>query len=139
MSSIFETHRGSVDAYLKAFPRVPGQVGALFAIDEIPVGLDLFEDEKILASLFPKLLRSYALDALDPPVGQTPTLRGQDQRRSAELFVNAIVDSAADAKRFPAVGLGESIRLESGGLVAAALAVNQTLVHLAAFDLAARS
>jgi hypothetical protein len=94
MSNMFDVHRASVDEYLKAFPRVGGQVGAVFAIDETPVGLDLFEDEKIFGSLFPKLLRSYALDAVEAPVGQL-RMRVNDQRRSAEIFMNKLAESAA--------------------------------------------
>ena len=89
------------------------------------------------ASLFPKILRSYALDAVDRPVGQIP-MGLKEHRRSAKDFISHVAESAADAKRFPTVGLGETARVESRDVATAALVVGDTLIHLAAFNMAAQ-
>ena len=73
---------------------------------------------------FPKLLRSYALDAVDAPVGQI-SMRVNDQPNIR-------------GRRFPTVGMGETARVESRDVVAAALVVDETLIHLAAFDMASQ-
>lgn len=102
-AALYETHRGGLETYLDAFTPLPDQAGALFAINGRVVGLDLFDAPATLASALPKLVRGYALDALD------------------------------EGQRFPAVGLGEDLRLASATLAGGALALDGRLVHLCAF------
>jgi hypothetical protein len=47
-----------------------GQVGMMFAIDGRIIGFDLFDCAETLRRLFPKLIRSNALDALDASLGK---------------------------------------------------------------------
>jgi hypothetical protein len=55
----------TTEEYVRAFDCAPLQAGLVFAIDGRAVGLDLFDYPHTLRRLFPKLLRSYALDALE--------------------------------------------------------------------------
>ena len=137
MSGIFDKHRGSIDAHMKAFPRAMGQCGAVFLIDRLPVGLEFFDGEAIFASLFPKLLRSYALDAIDTPSATVGSGFGVDDAKAvAQNFINSVARAAeAKAKPFPTVGLGQTVRVSDDRLAAAALVADERVVHLAAFEL----
>ncbi len=65
MSDIFEKEAVPLESYVETFSPIEGQVGALFAIDGRIAGLDLFDAPETFRKLFPKLLRSYGLDALN--------------------------------------------------------------------------
>jgi len=64
MSDVFEHKRFELDDYLKAFTAVPSQRGVLFLIDGEVAGFDVLSRESAFRELFPKLVRSVALDAL---------------------------------------------------------------------------
>jgi len=137
MSNIFEAHHRAVRGYVNAFPCIAGQCGAVFLEEGIPVGLDLFESDAMFRTLFPKLLRSYGLDALDTNDVRAPQHLGLlDPRDAARAFVGRVANAAAThASVFPTVGLGETMRVEEGRMAAAALLLDARVVHLAAFEL----
>jgi len=64
MSDVFEHKRFELDDYLKAFTLVPSQRGVLFLIDGEVAGFDVLSRESAFRELFPKLVRSVALDGL---------------------------------------------------------------------------
>jgi hypothetical protein len=127
MSEIYEQKRGSVDRFIEHFSVADRQLGAVFAINGKVVGVDVFDSPKTLAKLLPKLVRSYALDALDP-VSSGTTLTS---RESADRFMATLL--AAETAEYEAVGLGNDVRLTSSNLVGGALVVEDRLVHLGAF------
>ena len=125
--ALYETHRDRLDGYQRAFAPLPGQAGALFAVGEIVVGLDLFDAPPTLAKSMPKLVESYALDAIarnsEPP--------HEPPREAAIRFLDAL--GSARTERYPPVGLGETLRMTSPALSGAALAVDERVIHLCAF------
>ena len=64
MSDVFEHKRFELDDYLKAFTIVPSQRGVLFLIDGEVAGFDVLSREAAFGQLFPKLVKSVAMDAL---------------------------------------------------------------------------
>jgi hypothetical protein len=132
MSAIFERHAAPIEAYAGAITAVDGQLGAVFAIDGRVKGLDLFDAAETLRQVLPKLVRSYAADAIES--GRRPARKAS--ARKAEEFLQAV--SAADARSVPAVGEGVDLRFESSTVTGGALAVEGRLVHLAAFAVEAR-
>ncbi len=128
-AALYETHRSSLEDYCRAFAPSEHQTGALFAINGKAVGFDLFDSPSTLASLLPKLVRSYALDAIDANAQEVKTRKESDAK--------ALIAEAAQAsvERFPAIGEGEDLRLRSEHLSGGALAVEDRLVHLCAFRL----
>ena len=125
MAAIFDRHRSSVEDYVEALTPAEGQAGAIFAIGAEVVGLDLFDRNSTLVATLPKLVRSYAIDALETPVAE----RCDPQRATA--FLKTL--GGAPVESFPAVGLGTDLRLRCEGLVGGGLEVEGVLVHLAAF------
>ena len=79
------------------------------------------------AKLLPKLVRSYALDAIEIPGDHSP-LPPAD---SAVSFLRQV--AGADVQEFPAVGLGKTLRLRANGIVGVGLWAEEALIHLAAF------
>ena len=65
MSAIFERHASSIEEFARAFAWTDGQCGLAFAIGNHVGGLDIFDHSEVSRRFFPKLIRSYALDALD--------------------------------------------------------------------------
>jgi hypothetical protein len=134
MADMFEQQSARLEEYVISFPPSEGQVGAVFTIEGKVCGFELFDSPDTLKKLWPKLLRSYGLDALDradsghqmeekptPPAGHN----------DVESFLNTV--STGRTKKYPAVGEGEDIRLASRELTGAALAAHGRVVHLSAF------
>ncbi len=138
MEQIFTDHAASIDRYVNGCAPVDGQVGALFAIDDHIVGFDLFDDATTLRKLLPKLVRSYAVDAID--MGNESESPKKPRRASGRAPVAHIVPgflaalAAAPQNQVAAVGLGDDVRLSGNGVVGAALIVGDQVVHLSGFS-----
>jgi hypothetical protein len=132
MSAIFDRHAAPIEAYAEAIVAVDQQVGAVFAIDGAVKGLDLFDSSDTLRKVLPKLVRSYAADAIES--GRRNVSRPSASRAAA--FLEAV--SAAEARSFPAVGEGVDVRIESPDVTGGALTVDDAIVHLAAFAVSTR-
>ena len=65
MGAIFEKNKGRLSDYVKAFTAIENQAGMLVMVGDDIVGLDLFDNKETLTKLMPKLVRSFALDALN--------------------------------------------------------------------------
>jgi hypothetical protein len=128
MAAIYDRHHTSVESYVAALGPSDGQTGALFAIDGAVVGLDLFDRPASLAALLPKLVRSYAVDAIETANGDRPPA----DPALATAFLARI--ASARTESYPALGLGADLRLSASGLVGGGLAVDDRLIHLAAFS-----
>lgn len=127
MEAIYAKHEASLGDYEQAFRPEEGQVGALFAINGRIIGLDMFDFVPTLRLFFPKLVRSYALDAIDfQRESFKPLPPG-----AVEDFLERI--SQAQANVYPGVGEGEDVRLEAPGLTGAALVARERVIHLSAF------
>jgi hypothetical protein len=128
MSALFDKVGGSLDDFVSAFSPGEHQVGAVFFINGRPVGLDLFDAASTWRKLSPKLVRSYAVDALDRD-GREPL-----QKPSAEVptqFASAVASSPSSA--FPAAGEGEDVRLTGAEIAGAALVARGRVIHVSAF------
>ncbi len=131
MSDVFEAHRGSVDDYVAAFWAQPGQTAAVFAIGDRIEGLELFDCARTFCEMLPKLIRSYAIDAIERAESETDDGGQVPGEASARAFMERL--SAAEVEEYPAVGLGTEVRMKAPGVVAGGLVVAQRVVHLAAF------
>lgn len=134
MGDIYDQHHTSVEDYLHEIVWLEGQVGAAFAIDGFVVGLDVFDSQNIAREYLPKVIRSYALDAIaqrSPRAARAGAIR----RKPLEVEVVELLDqvSSADAESFPAVGVGTDVRIDSRELAGAALVRDDQVVHLSAF------
>ena len=127
MSDIYERYTKRIDDYVGAFAAIDRQVGAVFTINGNIIGFDLFDSPATFKKLLPKLVRSYALDAIDTDTKKAAA----PSREPVEELLLAITQ--AEAKTFPASGEGVDVRLTGPNLMGAGLIVNGRVVHLGAF------
>jgi hypothetical protein len=136
MESIFSTHVVSLDSFVSRCQPVDDQVGALFAVNDVLVGFDLFDQPSTFRKILPKLIRSVAVDAIDagaPATGAALVSQAASQRTRAVQFL--AVAAKAPQHRTRALGLGEDLRLTAPHIAGAALALDQHVVHASAFAL----
>ena len=133
MAAIFDRHRTSVESYVKAFKPLSSQVGAVFAIGNVIVGLALFDRGATLAAMLSKLVRSYAIDAIEL---DSDSEKRPEKKHAGEFLEHVI---GADCESYPALGLGVDLRLSAEDLVGGGLAFEDRLVHLAAFAMEAEA
>src|SRR4026208_2277162 len=91
-----------IDDYVGAFAAMDRQIGAVFTINGNIFGFDLFDSPGTFEKLLPKLVRSYALDAIDTDTKKAVA----PSRESVEELLLTITQ--AEAKTFPASG-GEGV------------------------------
>jgi hypothetical protein len=134
MSDIFDHHVAGVDEYVRALSAVDGQLGAVFLLDDQPRGVNLFAHASTCRALLPKIVRSYAIDAIerDSMRGAERTAASRDALRER---ATTLVDTSlrSQRQRFPSIGSGETWRLAGGHLSGGALTANGELLHLSAF------
>ena len=139
MSDIFEGLGTTIEEYAHPFEAQPDQVGAVFIIGRRAVGLDAFDAPATLRTYLPKLLRGYALDALDAERGRPDRVTWADGAGAlalAERFLEALAGCGAQA--YPGVGLGQDLRIRGDGITGAGLEVDGSMVHLGAFAVGQR-
>jgi hypothetical protein len=132
MSDIFEQEAGRLEDYVAAFRAMEGQSGAVFAIGGKVAGIELFDSAETLRKLFPKLLRSYGLDALDRAGSKTARKETPCAPEAARSFLEKTAN--AKAEDFAAISEGRDIRLSGRGLTGAALLADDRIIQLTAFS-----
>ena len=127
MEDTYESVRPRLNEFIGAFSAQDGQVGALFTINGEISGLDLFDSSDTIRKLMPKLVGSYAMDALDRfnPVTEAP------RDGVAQEFLKVV--AAAQVSAHPAVGMGTDLRFQSQFVAGGALEAEERIVHLCAF------
>jgi len=127
-SALHDAYESS-EARLKQFhdDLVPGESwsGAVFCFGDAIIGADLFDNASTLQSLWPKLVRAYAFDALEK--GRDGTV----ERSAVEEWLSGLSRTAIDS--FDSEGLGTDVRLEGDRLVGAMLLADDVPVHVQAF------
>ncbi len=95
----------ALEAYLAKLPRRDGQCGSIVCVAGRVVCVDYVSRSDVYAGLYAKLLRGYALDAIENPVDAPVPME----------FAERLLGRIARAPRQPAelVGLGQSSRLAS--------------------------
>ena len=103
------------------------QCGHIVFINNRFACLDLFDQPATLHKLWPKLVKSYAVEALEAK---------SKKAASSEPEPAAVLSAAAnsDCIAFPSVGLGRDLRLTGSGIIGAGLALDDRVIHLSVFE-----
>jgi len=127
MKDIYEQKKKDLDEYLQAFRYVPGQKGFLVFSGGGPVGFDFISKEKAFETLFPKMVKSYAMEAVLEDK--------KDETKVDPVQAEGFLKEAAECgeKAYDSVGRGRDYRYESKTMVGSALAVDDKVVHMAFF------
>ena len=134
MADLYDRFDSKLDEAIDALAPNNSEAGAIVAIGGSVRGLDIFDRTDTYTKLFPKLLGSYAVDAFDRGLGASDADNQSDPR---ELL--GALQAQTEVSSYPAPGLGNDLRILSSALVGAALEVDDSVIHLCAFRLAARS
>jgi hypothetical protein len=101
--------------------------GALFAVAGQIEGADIFDQPATLAKLWTKLVRGYALDAMEMGESESPPITTEDASRWLQAAAGAKTES------YPSTGIGRDVRLEATALSGSGLVVDEQAVHLELF------
>lgn len=132
MADAYDQVERPVDEYVEALTPVERQAGAAFVTGGRLLGIELFDAPETLHRILPKIVRSYALDLV---LGQ---LRQPLETPPADLRVIEPLLGVLDGARpdeHQAIGLGTDVRWNSASATAAALQLNDRVVHFVAFPL----
>jgi hypothetical protein len=127
MSELYDQQQARLANFRRSFAVRPAQVGAVFALNGMPVGAELFDSTTTFQRFLQKLLDSYAMDAVEEELSSTDV----PSVEQAAAFLRRV--QVADTQTFAAVGEGEDVRLHADGIAGGALVKDQRIVHLAAF------
>jgi hypothetical protein len=122
-----DQRREKLDDYLEGIAYPAGTRGLVVAIEGRFAAVDLYDRPGTLEKVWPRLVRSYAMDAL-ARLGAKPELLATPG--AAEVLSRL---SEIPCVPCPSVGVGEDWRLESPKLVGQALVAGKACVHLSAF------
>jgi len=140
MKDVYDAKGADLDGYLKSFRLADGQKGILVFVEGQPAGLDFVSREAAFATLFPKLVKSYAMEAM---LLTERRKRGRGKGDAAAALTKPSADEAraflkraagCEEKKYESVGLGWSYRYAGPGVVGSALAFNEKVVHMAFFS-----
>jgi len=133
MSAIFESQASSLEEFTRAFTWQEGQRGVAFGIGGRILGSELFDHPEVMRRFFQKLVRSYALDALDAD----PSAHEPASVEAACALVTQI--GAAQSFTEQALGLGKDVRFNGPEICGAALWAQERYVHICSFAKNGRS
>ena len=125
MDSIFAQEKTRLDVFVKRCTPVEHQVGAVFGLDGRECGVELFDAVSTWGTFSPRLVRSWAVDAIEK---REPA--GRAHRTTVDLVERLC---AGSWKVSPSLGVGWDARLAANDMTCGALLVKDSLVHLAAF------
>jgi hypothetical protein len=129
MADLYDTVSTDLEEYVSAFPAEQRQVGAFFFIHGSLVGFDFFDRATTWARLHKKLLRSYAIDAIERPVATNNSVNPDE----APSLLAAL--RSGDWQTYPAIGMGVDYRFSSPTAASAGLVFNEATIHLSGFIL----
>jgi hypothetical protein len=127
LQDVYTSKQADFDQFIRAFPSVPQQQGMMVFINGEVAGFDLISRASAYKILHPKLILSYAMDAMLQPTAakRTPSLD------DAKAFVEEI--KTCRESRFPSVDQGYDYRFEGDHIAGSALVFEKSVVHLAFF------
>ncbi|MDI6716647.1 MAG: hypothetical protein QME63_06850 [Actinomycetota bacterium] len=127
LRDVYKSKISDLNEYLKTFDCLPSQKGLLVFIDGEVAGFDYVSSESAYQILHPKLVKSYAMDALL----QASRSRRKPSVKKAKAFIEEAM--RCSEKRYKSVGYGWDYRLESREVVGSALVHQKNVIHMAFF------
>jgi hypothetical protein len=130
MRDVHEARKEDLDDWLELFPLTADQKGLLVMVNGKAVGLDMVSSIDAFRVIYPKLVRSYLMDAIleKPAKGKTAS-----SHKKAKSFMNEIL--TCTEKRYDSVGHGQDYRYEGKKIIGSALIHEDTVIHMAFFGI----
>jgi hypothetical protein len=127
MACMYSENRGRLEDYLDNLLSDPDHMGAVFAIGDRIAGVEFFDAPATFAEFYPKIVGSYAVDAMEIADKEAAA----PHEREARGFLNQIAET--ELERYPALGLGEDVRVSGTDLSGGGLVLDDQVIHFAAF------
>jgi len=128
MADAFDSYEDKLSDFFNKFQLIEWQVGAVFAIDGQILGLEGFGCHDTFKRFFEKLVKSYALDALD---SRDPLQEESVPPNKARRFIESALKGKGESHL--SIGLGTNITFESRTVSGAALVEGDRIFCLSAF------
>jgi hypothetical protein len=125
LHDIYHAQQDKLNSWEQAFPYVAGALGFIIGLGGQITGADLFDQPDTAEALWPKLRRSYALDALEVSAGDSIA-----QEQAEGLLART---RGARCQVYPSLALGEDARFEGDGVVGGGLVYEETPIHISLF------
>ncbi|HEY7093379.1 MAG TPA: DUF6569 family protein [Ktedonobacterales bacterium] len=125
LHDIYQSQQERLSAWEQTFSYVPGAVGFIIGLGGQITGADIFDQPETAEALWPKLRRSYALDALEV-TASAPI----EQDQAEGLLARA---RGARCQVYPSLALGEDARFEGEGVFGGGLVYEETPIHISLF------
>lgn len=133
MRDILDRERVRVSDYVGALSEAASE-GAAFLIHDQLAGIDLFDRPETFSKVKPKIIASYALDAIERRAhGEKPV--SQEVCGQIRAFLEGL--KTCEFSAFPSVGLGTDVRIKGKDVTGFALVHEGVVVHLSVFSQAA--
>jgi hypothetical protein len=132
MSDIYESKEYGLKGYLDAFKYIPHQRGIFVMVNGRVAGFDVLSLESAYETTHPKLVKSYAMDALL----EKQTDHEPPSAERARAFLEEA--KSCNETKFKSVGYGWDHRLEKKHMVGSALVNEEQVIHLAFFEVEER-
>ncbi len=131
MKDVFEGKKDDLEEYMKAFPCLPHQKGMFVFMGGEIAGWDMLSRESAFKVIFPKLVKSYAMDA----VLEKRKKKGSSKlaMEEAKRFLQEIKD--CKEKKYSSSGQGWDYRFEGKDKVGSALVYRKGIIHMAFFKI----
>jgi len=129
MKDVYEAKEKELDEYLNTFKCLPGQKGLLPFIDGEVVGFDFLSLDTAYALLHPKLVKSYAMEAL---LQKAPKTEKPVKEKGKEFLKEA---GRCKEKKYKSIGKGDDHRFEGKQMVGSALKYQKKVIHMAFFSI----
>lgn len=129
LHDVYAAKAAAVHDYTESLTYPEGAVGFVAAIGDTIVGAEIFDQAGTARALWPRLMRSFAADALDPRERDATQAPARDKAQG-------LLDEAAHAGKvevFASAAMGEDVRLEDDSLHGNALVYEGTPVHISVF------
>ena len=127
LQDVFRNYERKLEEAVKKFPAPTECNAAVFVIGGRIAGADLFDKPDTLRKLWPKLIKSCTIDALEPSTLSPGS--------TAQEAISSWLEAAASAtlESFPSPGLGRDVRIEGEDVIGASLVVDNHPVHMELF------
>ncbi len=103
---------------------VSGQSGGLFFINGKFAGMELFDSSETFSKMFGKIIKSYAIDALET----VEEAQLDDSPGDPDSIIKGMADM--EAQRSKSRGKGDDLRLSSERMTGAGLLADNDLIHI---------
>lgn len=129
MKDVYKKKMKDLDEYMKSFSFNPRQNGILVIINGKVAGCDLLSLSPAYEELHPKIIKSYAMDAIIQ--GKRKNGNGQHSYDDAVAFFDQA--KRCDEEKIESVGYGWDYRFDGNNIVGSSLLHEDEVIHMSLF------